>query len=668
MQDHLKKTNSLMSLPPFFAGVILLFWGWQTGLLSLALPMALFLEGSRYIKSKWALSLADFNRITDICTILLAGLALFLFTTDFLKAALKLLKWLPAICFPLLAAQQYSIASKIDLRSLLLFARNRVVAVDNQPRTIDIAPPYAALCLLAAGTGNMKDGSFFIGLLLFTAWALWPQRSRRFSPFLWIFLFALIAGAGYAGHFGVYHLQRMAMRMVSHWWLARNSDPFKRTTAIGDLGELKLSNQIMFRVTPGDNPFRPVLLRESSYNLYRGTSWHASPAQFANVTSEQDQTTWNLHDDPGSGSSLTVWSPLEHEKGMLTLPLGTYQLANLPVLLLKQTPLGAVQVEDGPGLIGYQVQYNEAASKDLAPTEKDLIVPQEELPAIQQVIDELDLQAKTPEDVIQVLADFFQNQFRYSLKLRAAEQGRTSLASFLLSSRSGYCEYFATATVLILRACGIPARYATGWSAHEPSRLGDQIVIRSRHAHAWTLVYQDGLWHNLDTTSSSWVEEEDAAASSSLLFFQDLWSLMLFKFAQWRWGTEEGIVKKWWWLLLVPLVIILARRLQAGKRIRRVRMDTSKQTEQGQHHNSPFDRIEQRLHELGFERNPWEPPLSWIRRMQTAASLEMPFDSLQFCLHLYYQERFGKNGLTASQQAQFKKEVDVVLKGLQGDL
>ncbi|MCW5207956.1 hypothetical protein VU11_04710, partial [Desulfobulbus sp. US2] len=43
-------------------------------------------------------------------------------------------------------------------------------------------------------------------------------------------------------------------------------------------------------------------------------------------------------------------------------------------------------------------------------------------------------------------------------------------------------------------------------------------------------------------------------------------------------------------------------------------------------------------------------------------------DSLHSCLRLYYQGRFGKKGLTAPQQAQLAKEVDAVLKELQGEI
>ena len=45
----------------------------------------------------------------------------------------------------------------------------------------------------------------------------------------------------------------------------------------------------------------------------------------------------------------------------------------------------------------------------------------------------------------------------------------TPLADFLLRTRSGHCEYYATATVLLLRAAGIPARYAHANAVHNPN-------------------------------------------------------------------------------------------------------------------------------------------------------------------------------------------------------
>lgn len=580
---------------------------------------------------------------------------------------MNILKWLPVICFPLFAAQEYSVAGRIDIRALMLLARNKAVAADNRTRTIDVSSPYTALCILAAGSGNVKDGSFFIGLVLLSAWALWPQRSKRFSPLLWLLLLLLIGGIGYAGQIGLYRLHMTALRMTSKWWFSRNSDPFSRSTSLGDVGEMKLSDQIVFRISPEKKPFQPVLVREGAYNLYRGTTWHASPTQFTDLVPEQDKSTWKLGKEPETGSAFTVWSPLRKGEGVLKLPIGAYRLENLPVTTLKQTALGAVKVEEGPGLIGYRVRYNPKTSRILPPSERDLLVPPREQPALERIATDLHLHSRTPEEIIRVLADFFQDEFSYSLKLRAAEKGKTSLATFLLSNRAGHCEYFATATVLMLRACGIPARYATGWSAHEFSKLEQQIIVRKRHAHAWTLVYLNGLWHNLDTTSASWIEIEDEA-TSELTVLQDLWSFVLFKFSQWRWGAGQGALERWWWLLLIPLVIILVRRLSAGRKIRRVRTESGQKTGDDifQDKDSGFYRIEKRLNELGFERNPWEPPLRWIRRLKTTSFSESIADSLLSCLGLHYQERFGKKGLTKAQQRQLNKEVDTVLEELSG--
>ncbi|MCI5210879.1 MAG: hypothetical protein D3910_19310 [Candidatus Electrothrix sp. ATG2] len=129
--------------------------------------------------------------------------------------------------------------------------------------------------------------------------------------------------------------------------------------------------------------------------------------------------------------------------------------------------------------------------------------------------------------------------------------------------------------------------------------------------------------------------------------------------------TYTIVLKKWWWLLLLPLMIILAKRLQAGRKIQRVQTKSRKKTAQGLQEYSPFDRIEQRLNELGFERNPWEPPLSWIQRMRATTSLEIFPDPLISFLSLYYQKRFGRKGMTDIQQAQLEKEGEGVLQELQ---
>ncbi len=648
-------------MPSLFLGATLIFWGWQTDLLMPAVAMASVLEGSRLVASKWNLSLSDFNRIADICTILLAGMAVFVITTSF-ASIISILKWLPFIVFPLLAAQEYSVAGKIDIRSLMLTARKKAKPLNRPPKTIRLSYPYAVLCILSAGTANLKDGSYYISLLVLTAWALWPLRSKRFSPVWWVLLLAMAGGTGYAGHIGLYRLQGIVMDLTQDLFYS-NTDPFRRSTSIGDIGEMKLSERIVFRITPETETFNPVLVRQASYNNYRGSTWYATPASFTALAHEANQTTWKLGKNQEDGEAFTIWSPLKNGVGMLNLPLGAFQVENLRVASLKQTPLGAVKAEEGPGLISYRVRFKKNTSRDLPPAEVDLIIPQKERATVERVAAELGLHSKTPKEAVTLLDDFFQQKFSYSLKQDKPDKGKTSLATFLLSSRSGHCEYFATATVLILRACGIPARYASGWSAHEFSELENKIVVRKRHAHAWTLVYLDGAWRNLDTTSSNWIDIEDEAASK-MSIFQDIQSALFFKISQWRWGIDKEALKKWWWLLLAPLFVILGRRLYVKKKIQRVKIAGKQKTPRlfSQQKKSAFYRIEQRLNELGFARHPWETPVRWLQRIAKAAGLPVWNDT---CLRLHYQDRFGVRELTTKEQARLEHEVEGVLEQLE---
>jgi transglutaminase-like putative cysteine protease len=101
---------------------------------------------------------------------------------------------------------------------------------------------------------------------------------------------------------------------------------------------------------------------------------------------------------------------------------------------------------------------------------------------------------------------------------------------FLHRSKSGHCEYFATATVLLLRAGGIPARYATGFAVNEKSELENAYIVRTRHAHAWARAWVNGTWINIDTTPPSWlsIEAEDSSVWSAIT---DWWSWARFRSA-----------------------------------------------------------------------------------------------------------------------------------------
>ena len=69
---------------------------------------------------------------------------------------------------------------------------------------------------------------------------------------------------------------------------------------------------------------------------------------------------------------------------------------------------------------------------------------------------------------------------------------------------TGYSVHYATLTTLLLRCCGIPARYVEGYvvTRQQAEALSDgaQLTLTQRAAHAWAEYYLDGVgWIPFDT-------------------------------------------------------------------------------------------------------------------------------------------------------------------------
>ena len=80
--------------------------------------------------------------------------------------------------------------------------------------------------------------------------------------------------------------------------------------------------------------------------------------------------------------------------------------------------------------------------------------------------------------------------------------GPTPSTSFLFGSRRGYCEQISTATVVMLRSLGIPAREAVGYVPGSYDPITDLYDVQAKDAHAWVQVWFPGYgWQNFDPTA-----------------------------------------------------------------------------------------------------------------------------------------------------------------------
>jgi len=99
-----------------------------------------------------------------------------------------------------------------------------------------------------------------------------------------------------------------------------------------------------------------------------------------------------------------------------------------------------------------------------------------------------------------VLQWFRDEKFFYTLAPPLLEEDPVD--SFLFDSRRGFCEHYASAFVVMLRAAGIPARVVTGYQGGEINPRGGYMIVRQSDAHAWAEAVVDGRWQRFDPTAA----------------------------------------------------------------------------------------------------------------------------------------------------------------------
>jgi len=109
--------------------------------------------------------------------------------------------------------------------------------------------------------------------------------------------------------------------------------------------------------------------------------------------------------------------------------------------------------------------------------------------------------AENPYDAALAVQAYLRATKNYSLSVDRP-QGDVA-DGFLFEMDAGYCTYFATTMVTMLRTQGIPAKFVTGYTTGEEVRDGE-YVVRGQNAHAWVQVYfPDHGWVAFDPTPSA---------------------------------------------------------------------------------------------------------------------------------------------------------------------
>lgn len=106
-----------------------------------------------------------------------------------------------------------------------------------------------------------------------------------------------------------------------------------------------------------------------------------------------------------------------------------------------------------------------------------------------------------PEAVVATALAFFR-EHAFTYTLRPGHLGSNAVDDFLFSSRKGFCEHFASAFALLMRAAGVPTRIVGGYQGGQWNALGEFLTVRQSDAHVWCEVWlADKGWVRVDPTA-----------------------------------------------------------------------------------------------------------------------------------------------------------------------
>ena len=297
---------------------------------------------------------------------------------------------------------------------------------------------------------------------------------------------------------GVGIFQRKALNTVK-------TTGFSDTVDLGALGPVKEDSTVVMRAEfPGGRPERTVYFKGTTLEEYDGRSWkRVRGPSFIKRSGPE-----GFIIGPGQGKSTEVavlLEPLDTEV-LFTVP-NVYRLeGSFPAIWAERT--GVIRL---PSLPFSRVDYR--LWTDLARVNSDEAAPKGpvdtryiDTSAGGERIKALSLDAVSGVNALEKansIEAYLKANYRYTLSPKSSA-GKSPLEDFLFYSREGYCEHYATAMVMLLRASNIPSRLVTGFLEGEWNELGGYFIIRQQDAHSWVEAYIDGAgWVRFDPTPSA---------------------------------------------------------------------------------------------------------------------------------------------------------------------
>lgn len=114
----------------------------------------------------------------------------------------------------------------------------------------------------------------------------------------------------------------------------------------------------------------------------------------------------------------------------------------------------------------------------------------------------------TPFDKAQAIESYLRSQIKYNEKMASPPPGVDRVDYILFEAKEAYCDYYASAMIVMLRSLGIPARFAVGYAQGKYNPEAGVYQVINADAHSWVEVYFPHY---------GWIEFEPTAAQPNIV-------------------------------------------------------------------------------------------------------------------------------------------------------
>lgn len=260
---------------------------------------------------------------------------------------------------------------------------------------------------------------------------------------------------------------------------------------------------------------RPAFWRGLAFDAYTGRGWRMSDRAVEEYSSDQPRIVPQLGpDEPWPAGSEQVVQTFYVEADQPNVIFAAYRPFEL------YFPTGTIGVDRYAGLrspvpleagVIYSVISRipeptptllRRAHGEVPPSLAAHYLQLPALPArVPRLADDLTAGLESPYQKAMAIRRFFQRGFTYTLQAPLLPDGADAVDDFLFVTRQGSCEMFASATAVLLRATGVPARLVTGYTTGAYNVLTGYYEVRNSDAHAWVEIFQPGVgWVEIEAT------------------------------------------------------------------------------------------------------------------------------------------------------------------------